>query len=60
MLCAKPACLASYTWFGHPDDPALRKLAEDSGWRLLEGDGWLCPGHQPALSTPVDQQEGGA
>lgn len=45
MLCSKPKCLASIQWFGHPDDPALKKVAEKKGWRLFEQAGWRCPTH---------------
>lgn len=47
MNCAQKDCLATVTWFGHPDDPALAALAKQSGWRVFEGKGWLCKHHQP-------------
>lgn len=48
MICARKGCLASFQWFGTGDDEALRALAEENGWRLLEGSGWTCPRHMQA------------
>jgi len=54
MNCAEKDCLASVTWFGHPDDPVLAKLAKTAGWRVFEGKGWLCKRHQPEVATRKD------
>lgn len=44
--CTTPRCLASMSWFGHPDDPALAILAKQAGWKVMEAAGWRCPKHQ--------------
>lgn len=45
MNCARNGCLASFTWFGADDDKALTAMANERGWRVLEGSGWVCPHH---------------
>ncbi len=45
MQCSEPKCLASLSWFGGDDDPAMVELATQRGWRLFEGGGWVCPTH---------------
>lgn len=45
IACQQPACKATYSWIGHPTDPALALIAQQAGWRLHEAKGWLCRVH---------------
>lgn len=45
MKCSKDGCRAALAWAGQKDDPAIAKLAKQSGWKVLESIGWLCPRH---------------
>jgi len=55
MKCAQERCLASIQWFGHPDDPALANFARQSGWRMYERSGWICPHHQRERTKAMDE-----
>jgi hypothetical protein len=49
IRCVKNGCLATLSWVAQPDDPALGNFARQLGWKVAEGQGWICRGHAKAI-----------